>query len=75
MASDYQQHQTPRQSITAYSIHSPEEDLGIAIKIDIMKVTSTSIQNVTNLKIHGQADNHAEYTMKQITYIKTKPYN
>ena len=35
-----QRHQIPpRKSITASSVHSPEGDLVIAIKIDIMKVT------------------------------------
>ena len=48
MAKDYQSHQTqPGQSVATYSIHSSADDLGIAIKTYIMKVTQTGIQIVT----------------------------
>ena len=48
MAKDYQSYQTrPRQSVATSSIHSSADDLGIAIKTYIMKVTKTGIQIVT----------------------------
>ena len=48
MAKDCQQHHTlPGQSVAASSIHSPAGDLGITIKLDIVKVTWTDILTVT----------------------------
>ena len=48
MARDYQQHQTPPgQSIATSLFHSSAGDFGIAIKLNIMKVTLISILTVT----------------------------
>ena len=55
MAKDYQQHQTlPGQSVAASSFHSSAGDLGITIKLDIVKVTWTGILTVTYSKSRGK---------------------
>ena len=55
MAKDCQQPQTPPgQSVAASSIHSSAGDLGITIKLDIVKVMCTNILTVTYSKSRGE---------------------
>ena len=49
---------TPRQPITAYSIHSSAEDFRTAIRIEIMKVTTSNIKIVTVVPYRGTIKKH-----------------